>query len=84
VTLPLIEARQRDAEIAGLDLRAVRTPTVAAEVCDRIEALGALEFAREYALGVVAAAKSGLPEGLPAAQRGALELVADGVVERYS
>lgn len=84
VTLPLIEARQRHPELAALDLRSVTTPAIAAEVCDRIEALGALEFAREYALGVVAAAKSGLPEGLPAAQRGALELVADGVVERYS
>ena len=33
---------------------------------------------------VVADAKAWLPAGLPEAQRVALELVADGVVERYS
>ena len=53
-------------------------------MCDRIEATGALEFAREHALELVADAKSGLPVGLSDAQRAALELVADGVVERYS
>jgi geranylgeranyl pyrophosphate synthase len=84
VTLPLIEARLRDPELAALDLRSVRTAARAAALCDRIDALGALEFAREYALGVVAAAKAELPMGLPEAQRSALELVADGVVERYS
>jgi hypothetical protein len=31
----------------------------------------------------VASAKADLPD-MPAAQRGALELIADGVVERYS
>jgi geranylgeranyl pyrophosphate synthase len=84
VTLPLIEARLRDPELATVDLRSVRTAAQAAALCDRIDALGALEFAREHALSVVAAAKSELPMGLPDAQRGALELVADGVVERYS
>lgn len=84
VTLPLIEARARSARLAGLDLRAVQTAEHAAEVCEEIDAVGALEFARDYALGVVAAAKAGLPPELPDAQRGALELVADGVVERYS
>ena len=39
--------------------------------------------ARERALGMVAQAKTALPE-LPDAQRAALELVADGVVDRYS
>ena len=83
VTLPLILARERDPELAALDLRAVRTPEQAEEVCDAIAATGALESAREDALAMVADAKADLPS-LPAAQRGALELVADGVVDRYS
>ena len=84
VTLPLIEARKRSAALARLDLRAVERPEQAAAVCDQIEATGALEFAREHALSVVTDAKSALPAGFPEAQRSALELVADGVVERYS
>ena len=84
VTLPLIEARKRDPGLTGLDLRALDGPDQAAAVCDRIEASGALEFAREYALELVADAKGGLPLGLPETQQAALELVADGVVERYS
>jgi geranylgeranyl pyrophosphate synthase len=83
VTLPLILARERDPGLAALDLRAVRTPEQAAEVCDAIRATGALETARADALAMVADAKAELPD-LPAPQRGALELVADGVVDRYS
>ncbi len=83
VTLPLILARERDPELASLDLRAVRTPEQAEAVCDAIAATGVLEAARADALAMVAEAKAELPE-LPAAQRGALELVADGVVDRYS
>ncbi len=82
VTLPLIIARGRDPELAALDLRKVSTPGDAARVCERIEATGALEEARRRALAIVAEAKAGLPE-LPREQRAALELVADGVVERY-
>src|SRR5215204_2136353 len=77
VTLPLILARERDQELARLDLRAVRTPEQAEGVCDAIAATGALEAARDEALAMVAEAKADLPE-LPAPQRGALELVADG------
>jgi geranylgeranyl pyrophosphate synthase len=84
LTLPLIEARKRDPQLAELDLRAVETAEQAAAVCDRIEASGALDFARDHALAVVADAKACLPGRLPEAQRSALELVADGVVERYS
>jgi geranylgeranyl pyrophosphate synthase len=84
VTLPLIEARKRDPDLHGLDLRAVENAEQAAAVCDQIEATGALDFARDYALSVVADVKAALPPGLPEAQRSALELVADGVVERYS
>jgi geranylgeranyl pyrophosphate synthase len=84
VTLPLILARQRDPALASLDLRAaVRTPAEAERVCDAIAATGALEASRAEALEMVEAAKAALP-ALPEAQQGALELVADGVVDRYS
>jgi hypothetical protein len=61
----------------------VRTPDQAEAVCDAIAATGVLEDARAEALGIVDAAKASLPV-LPEAQQGALELVADGVVDRYS
>jgi geranylgeranyl pyrophosphate synthase len=83
VTLPLIEARGHDAELAALDVRAVTDHQAASDVCDLIAATGALERVRERALAVVAEAKALLP-ALPAAQRSALELVAESVVERYS
>jgi geranylgeranyl pyrophosphate synthase len=83
VTLPLILARERDPELARLDLRSVRTPSAAEAVCDAIGATGALETARAQALEIVAQAKARLPE-LPEHQLAALELVADGVVDRYS
>jgi geranylgeranyl pyrophosphate synthase len=83
VTLPLILARERDPELAALDVRAVHSPADAEAVCARIEATGALEEAKRRALGIVADAKAELPD-LPGPQQEALELVADGVVERYS
>ncbi len=83
VTLPLIEARSRDAELEVLDLRGLRTADDAEAVCARVAATGALEAARERALSLVVDAKSELP-ALPERQRLALELVADGVVERYA
>jgi geranylgeranyl pyrophosphate synthase len=83
VTLPLILARQRDPRLAALDLRAVRTAPDARDVCEQIAATGALEGARARALELIAGAKRALPS-LPERQRAALELVADGVVERYS
>jgi geranylgeranyl pyrophosphate synthase len=83
VTLPLILARERDPELAALDLRAVRTAEQAARVCDAIAATGALELARADALERVAAAQAALPE-LPDGQRAALELVADSVADRYA
>jgi geranylgeranyl pyrophosphate synthase len=82
VTFPLIVARGRDRELSALDLRSVRTADDAAGVCDRIAATGALAVAKDHALELVAEAKSTLPP-LPERQRAALELVADGVVERY-
>jgi geranylgeranyl pyrophosphate synthase len=83
VTLPLILARERDPTLAALDLRAVRTHDEAAEVCEQIGATGALELARAQALDDVSGAKGMLPS-LPRRQLDVLELVADGVVERYS
>src|SRR5215218_8489399 len=83
VTLPLILARERDPDLAALELRAVRTPAEAGAVCDAIAATGVLEQARAEALETVAAAKAGLP-ALPAPQRAALELVADSVADRYA
>jgi geranylgeranyl pyrophosphate synthase len=82
VTLPLILARQADPLLARLDLRALSGPSEVESVCALIAASGALERAREEALSLVARAKADLP-GLPERQRAALELVADGVVERY-
>jgi geranylgeranyl pyrophosphate synthase len=83
VTLPLILARERDPELAALDLRSVRTPAQAEAICDAIGAAGVLERAKAEALEIVAAAKAALPE-LPAGQRAALELVADSVADRYA
>jgi geranylgeranyl pyrophosphate synthase len=83
VTLPLIIARERDSSLASVDLRSVRTAADALSVCERIDATGALGIARERALALVAKAKQLLP-ALGERQRVALELVADGVVERYA
>jgi geranylgeranyl pyrophosphate synthase len=83
VTLPLILARERDPSLAALDLRCVRTPDHAEALCDAIAATGALETARADALAMVAEAKADLP-ALPAPQLAALELIADGVVDRFA
>jgi len=82
VTLPFIVARELDGDLVELDLRSVCSPQTAGAVCDQIAATGALEVARDRALSMVAEAKSSLPS-LPDRQRGVLEMVADGVVERY-
>jgi octaprenyl-diphosphate synthase len=81
VTLPLIEARRLDPELAGLDLRSIDDPD---DICDRVLATGGGELARARAHRLVAGAKRSLPIDLGSDQRRALELVADGVVERYA
>jgi geranylgeranyl pyrophosphate synthase len=83
VTLPLILARERDPDLAVVDLRAVRTPADAEALCERIATTGALSEARRRALQIVAEAKAGLPK-LRGPQQEALKLVADGVVDRYA
>jgi geranylgeranyl pyrophosphate synthase len=83
VTLPFILAREREPELACFDLAALSGPQQAEELCERIAATGALDEARERALGVVAEAKAELPAILPDGRAGLLDLVADAVVERY-
>jgi geranylgeranyl pyrophosphate synthase len=82
ITLPFIAARSRDPTLAALDPRSITTPERAQDVCERIGATGALDVARVRALDLVADAKAILP-ALPDRQRAALEMVADGVVDRY-
>jgi geranylgeranyl pyrophosphate synthase len=83
VTLPLIIAQRLDDSLSELDLRSIKTTAQAASVCSRIAATGALAVAKERALEMVGAAKRLLP-AIPSRQRVALEMVADGVVERYA
>jgi geranylgeranyl pyrophosphate synthase len=83
VTLPLILARAHDPSLAQLDRDL--TAEQAEAICDRIAATGALVEARSQALDHVARAKRSLAAlDLPPQRREALELVADGVVERYA
>lgn len=84
VTLPLIEAAKSDPSILEADLHALEAESAEA-LCDRIAATGALERVRARALEMVAAAKDALAgAGFQPEQRQLLELVADGVVQRYS
>jgi geranylgeranyl pyrophosphate synthase len=84
VTLPLIAAQREDASLREIDLRSL-DEAAAAEVCDRIEATGALERVREDARGRVEKAKADIAAApLDSAQRELLTLVADGVVDRYA
>jgi geranylgeranyl pyrophosphate synthase len=89
VTLPFILAREREPELAQIDLASLSgdsgvggTRDIEA-LCERITATGALEEARERALAVVAEAKAALPAILPDGRSKLLGLVADAVVERY-
>jgi geranylgeranyl pyrophosphate synthase len=83
VTLPLIVARERDPALAAIDVRTVRDSDRARVICEQIAATGALDVARRQALELVGGAKSLLP-AMSDRQRAALELVADGVVDRYA
>jgi geranylgeranyl pyrophosphate synthase len=84
VTLPLILARERDPELARLDLRGLDAAAAEA-ACERIAATGATEEVRDRAREKVTEAKRSLGDaGLPGDDRHLLDLVADGVVERYA
>ena len=82
ITLPVIYAREEDPSLRD---ERPQNVTEAEALCDRIAATGALERSRDRALEFVAEAKAILTM-IPLAdnQRAALNLVADGVVERYS
>jgi geranylgeranyl pyrophosphate synthase len=84
VTLPLILARERSEELAKLDLRAIAGPDEASRICELIEETGAADQARERAFELVRSAKRTLPSGCKPTQRRALELLADGLVERFA
>jgi geranylgeranyl pyrophosphate synthase len=84
VTLPLILAREREDSLRTVDLRALDEAGAAA-LCDRIAATGVLDEVRSGARRRVDLAKRALERSaLDEQQRQLLELVADGVVERYS
>ena len=84
VTLPLIAAAESDSSLREVDLREL-DPASAEQLCERIAATGALERVRDRAMRMVATAKSGLvTDAFDPEQRHLLELVADGVVQRYS
>jgi len=84
VTLPLILAGQRDPAVRSADLRRLDAASAEA-LCDRIAATGALKEVRARALEMVAAAKRRLGSaGFEPERRRLLDLVADGVVQRYS
>jgi geranylgeranyl pyrophosphate synthase len=84
VTLPAIVAAERDPRIATADLRSL-DPGAAEALCEQIAGTGALDTVRSRALAMVSEAKERLAgAGLDPEQRRLLDLVADGVVERYS
>jgi geranylgeranyl pyrophosphate synthase len=84
VTLPFILARDRDPGLREIDLRRIGADDAVA-ICERIAETGAPEAARTQAREQVAAAKRELRgSGIDGEELTMLELVADGVVERYS
>lgn len=83
ITLPLILATVEDAGLAGLEQGSIASRAEAERICDRIASTEAIDRCRRKAAELVAAAKAELG-GVDADTRGLLELVADGVVRRYS
>ena len=84
VTLPVIVAIERDPAIGSVDLDHLDRES-ALELAGRIEATGALDEVRNQAIGLVEEAKGALEgAGVPEDRRTLLDLVADGVVLRYS
>jgi geranylgeranyl pyrophosphate synthase len=84
VTLPLILAGEEDPGIRATDLRQLDVAG-AVGICDRIVATSAIARARAHALELVASAKRRLGNStFDVEQQRLLELVADGVVQRYA
>lgn len=84
VTLPLIVAGRIEPPILDADLTTLNE-AAAEDLCRRIEATGALDEVRGRAMEMIEEAKAGLASaGLADEQRELLELIADGVVLRYS
>jgi geranylgeranyl pyrophosphate synthase len=84
VTLPLILAAESDPGILATDLRGLDARGAEA-LCDRIAATGALGRVRTRALEIVAEAKRQVgTAGIESERHRLLDLVADGVVQRYS
>lgn len=84
VTLPLIEAAAADGRVRDADLRGLDQAGAEA-LCDAIAATGALDRVRARALAMVDEAKDGLRAApFEPEQLRLLDLVADGVVQRYS
>jgi geranylgeranyl pyrophosphate synthase len=84
VTLPLIAAIESQPGLAEVDLHGL-DEKAAAGLCDRIADTGALVEVRNRAMALIEEAKQGLDgAGLDPEQVRLLELIADGVVLRYS
>jgi len=84
VTLPLIVGIERDGELRKIQLDGLDSDAAEA-ICDRIAATGALEEVKARARERVEIAKARIAgSALPAETRKLLDVVADGVVERYS
>jgi geranylgeranyl pyrophosphate synthase len=84
VTLPFIAAIESDPGIREVDLHGLDADS-AESLCDRITATGALDQVRTRALKMVTNAKQKLNETqFDPEQKHLLELVADGVVQRYA
>ncbi len=84
VTLPVIVAIERETAIGTVDLDRLDRGS-ALELAGRIEATGALDEVRGRAIALVEEAKGALDgTSLPEDRRTLLDLVADGVVLRYS
>ena len=84
VTLPMIIAIERDPSLGEVELRGIGAKE-AERICDRIAASGSLEEVRGRALEMVAEAKRSLTGStFDSEQRSLLEMVADGIVDRYA
>jgi geranylgeranyl pyrophosphate synthase len=84
VTLPLIQAIRVQPALAEVDLRELSEES-AVVFCDRIADTGALDSVRGRAMALIEEAKARLSSsGLEQEQVRLLELIADGVVLRYS